>query len=42
MSQLQIRQKTEAQGVLNQAFLAGLQEPFATEARRALADLERQ
>jgi tetratricopeptide (TPR) repeat protein len=42
MSQLQIRQKTEAQGVLNQALLAGLQEPFATEARRALADIERQ
>ena len=42
MSQVQIRQKTEAQGVLNQALLAGLQEPFATEARRALADIERQ
>ena len=42
MSQLQIRQKTEAQEVLNQALLAGLQEPFATEARRALADIERQ
>ena len=42
MSQLQIRQKTEAQGALNQAFLAGLQEPFATEARRALADIEPQ
>ena len=42
MSQLQIRQKTEAQGVLNQALLAGLQEPFATKARRALADIERQ
>ena len=41
MSQLQIRQKTEAQEVLNQALLAGLQEPFATEARRALADIER-
>jgi tetratricopeptide (TPR) repeat protein len=40
MSQLQSSQKTEAQGVLNQALVAGLQEPFATEARRALADIE--
>lgn len=42
MSEFQIRQKTEAQGVLNQALLAGLQEPLASEARRALADIERQ
>jgi tetratricopeptide (TPR) repeat protein len=41
MSQLQTRQKSEAQGVLNQALLAGLKEPLATEAKRALADLER-
>jgi tetratricopeptide (TPR) repeat protein len=41
MSELQVRQKTEAQGVLNQALLAGLQEPLASEARRALADIER-
>jgi uncharacterized protein HemY len=42
MSQLQARQKTEAQGVLNQALVAGLQEPMATEAKRALADLQRE
>ena len=42
MSELQVRQKTEAQGVLNQALLAGLQEPLASEARRALANIERQ
>ena len=42
MSELQVSQKTEAQGVLNQALLAGLQEPLASEARRALADIERQ
>jgi hypothetical protein len=41
MSQLQARQKTEARGALNQALVAGLQEPFATEAKRALADLDR-
>jgi tetratricopeptide (TPR) repeat protein len=41
MSELQVRQKTEAQGVLNQALLAGLQEPLASEARRALAEIER-
>jgi Flp pilus assembly protein TadD len=40
MSQLQARQKSEAQGVLNQALVAGLREPFATEAKRALADLQ--
>jgi tetratricopeptide (TPR) repeat protein len=42
MSQRQARQKTEAQGVLNQALAAGLQEPLATEAKRALADLQRE
>ena len=42
MSELQVRQKTEAQGVLNQALLAGLQEPLASEARRALADIGRE
>ena len=42
MSQLQARQKTEARGVLNQALVAGLQEPLATEAKRALADLQRE
>jgi tetratricopeptide (TPR) repeat protein len=40
MSQLQSRQKTEAQGVLNQALVAGLHEPLAAEAKRALADLQ--
>ncbi len=39
MSQLQIRQKAEAQGMLNQALLAGLQEPLASEARQALAHI---
>jgi len=42
MSQLQARQKTEAQGLLNQALVAGLHEPLATEAKRALADLQRE
>ncbi len=42
MSQLQARQKAEAQGVLNQALVAGLQEPLATEAKRALANLQRE
>ena len=41
MSQLQARQKAEAQGVLNQALVAGLQEPHASEAKRALADLQK-
>src|SRR5207249_2484400 len=42
MSQLQARRKTEASGVLNQALVAGLHEPLATEAKRALADLQRE
>src|SRR4029453_11103065 len=42
MSQLQARQKTEARGVLSRALTDGLQEPFATEAKRALADLDRE
>ncbi len=42
MSQLQTRQKAEAQGILNQALVAGLQDPMATEAKRALADLQRE
>ena len=42
MSQLQARQKTEARGVLSQALTDGLEEPFATEAKRALADLPRE
>jgi tetratricopeptide (TPR) repeat protein len=42
MSQFQAKQKAEAQGVLNQALVAGLHEPLATEAKRALADLQRE
>jgi Predicted N-acetylglucosaminyl transferase len=40
MSQLQVKQKTEARDVLNQALVGGLQEPLASEARHALADLQ--
>jgi TolA-binding protein len=42
MSQLLANQKTEARGVLNEALTDGLQEPFASEAKRALADLNRE
>ena len=42
MSQLQASQKTEARGVLTQVLVAGLQEPLATEAKRTLADLQRE
>jgi hypothetical protein len=42
MSQLQASQKTEARGVLNQSLVAGLQEPRASEAKRALADLQQE
>jgi Flp pilus assembly protein TadD len=42
MSQLQASQKAEARGALNQALAGGLQEPFASEAKRALADLQRE
>jgi tetratricopeptide (TPR) repeat protein len=42
MSQLQARQRTEARGALNEALTDGLQEPFATEAKRALAELDRE
>jgi tetratricopeptide (TPR) repeat protein len=42
MSQLQARQTAEARGVLSQALVAGLQEPLATEAKRALADIRRE
>jgi len=41
MSQLQANQPNEARGVLNEALTNGLQEPFATEAKRALANLDR-
>jgi hypothetical protein len=42
MSQLQAKQKTDARKALNQALTDGLQEPFATEAKRALAQLDRE
>ena len=42
MSQLQARQKAEAQGALNQALVAGLQEPRASEAKHALADMQQE
>jgi uncharacterized protein HemY len=42
MSQLQARQKSEARGALNQALVAGLQEPRASEAKRALADMQKE
>jgi tetratricopeptide (TPR) repeat protein len=42
MSQLQARQKSEARGALNQALTAGLQDPMASEAKRALADLQQE
>ena len=40
MSQLQVKQPNEARVVLNEALTNGLQEPFATEAKRALANLD--
>jgi tetratricopeptide (TPR) repeat protein len=42
MSQLQAKHKTEARGVLSQALTDGLQEPFASEAKQALAELDRE
>jgi tetratricopeptide (TPR) repeat protein len=42
MSQLQIKQKSEARGVLDQALVGGLQEPLATQAKQALARIERE
>jgi tetratricopeptide (TPR) repeat protein len=42
MSQLQTRQKAEAQGILSRALVAGLRDPMAAEAKRALADLQRE
>jgi Flp pilus assembly protein TadD len=42
MSQLQAKQTAEAHGALNQALAGGLQEPLATEAKRALADLQKE
>ena len=34
--------RLEARGALNQALAGGLQEPLASEAKRALADLQRE
>ena len=42
MSQLQASQKAEARGALNQALADGLHEPLATEAKRALGNLQRE
>jgi Flp pilus assembly protein TadD len=42
MSQLQARQTAEARGALNQALAGGLEEPLATEAKRALADVQKE
>jgi Flp pilus assembly protein TadD len=42
MSQLRARQTAEARGALNQALAGGLQEPFAAEAKRALADIQKE
>ncbi len=42
MSQLEARQTEEARGALNQALAGGLQEPLATEAKRALADSQKE
>jgi tetratricopeptide (TPR) repeat protein len=42
MSQLEARQTVEARGALNQALAGGLQEPLATEAKRALADSQKE
>jgi tetratricopeptide (TPR) repeat protein len=40
MSQFQAKQRTQARDILNQALIGGLQEPLASEARHALADLQ--
>jgi tetratricopeptide (TPR) repeat protein len=42
MSQLQARQTAEGRGALNQALAGGLEEPLATEAKRALADIQKE
>jgi tetratricopeptide (TPR) repeat protein len=42
MSQLQARQTAEARGALNQALAGGLQEPLAAEAKRTLADIQKE
>jgi Flp pilus assembly protein TadD len=42
MSQLQAKQTAEARGALNQALAGDLQEPLATEAKRALAHIQKE
>jgi tetratricopeptide (TPR) repeat protein len=42
MSQLQAKQTGEARGALNRALAGGLQEPLASEAKRALADIQKE
>jgi tetratricopeptide (TPR) repeat protein len=42
MSQLQARQTAEGRGALNQALAGGLGEPLATEAKRALAEVQKE
>ena len=42
MSQLQARETAEGRGALNQALAGGLEEPLATEAKRALADIQKE
>jgi tetratricopeptide (TPR) repeat protein len=42
MSQLQAKQTAEGRGALNQALAGGLEEPLATEAKRALADVQKE
>jgi hypothetical protein len=42
MSQLQARQTAEGRVALNQALAGGLGEPLATEAKRALADAQKE
>jgi Flp pilus assembly protein TadD len=42
MSQLQVQQTAEARGALNQALAGGLQEPLAAEAKRTLADIQKE
>src|SRR5438034_1794514 len=42
MSELQAKQTAEGRGALNQALVTGLQEPMASQAKQALADLQRE
>jgi tetratricopeptide (TPR) repeat protein len=42
MSQVQTNQKSEGREALNQALVGGLQEPFASEAKHALINLQRE